>query len=837
MAQRRGPRWTISLSLSVACGLMLLLTAAAHTDETPHTDRAGMPLPKEAICRLGSVQLRPGDGISFVGFSRDGRTILCLANNKVLQFWDARAGKLRRRVDFTWEFHAIFALISGGKVLYFDGDRTCRTFDDTTGKLLSKSTLASARKKGNELAPVALISHDGALLARRDERGVVVLFDVATGKERRRMPLRVGPPPANRNFLIAGLTMAFTSDDATLAVVSEGNRIEFFETATGKHVGTLEAPFTKAVHHIDFSPDGKDLFCAVFEEQPVIVRGWAGQRDIVRLDGAKYGNRGAFAPSGRLLALAEWRTGVTFYDPATGKRIRSLKGAGGCSALAFSADSRTLLIAEGLGTLSTWDVTTCRRLNPAPEPPGSFSVIRFLKGGKEVLIYADRHLVLDARTGRILRPYSAIEPSWPLWTRFAPDGVTFQTLQEGLFRLYDARTGAELWKLGSSDVPCRNFLIAGRTFYVVVDGPIFHVWDLATRTKRRSWKGPAGLNAELLAISSDGRWLAAASGGQVVGANRNVYIWDTATGKLIRQYNPAGGAAYALAFAPNSDRLVVATDEPYRNGPRTIRLLDVQTVKEVATLAHVEDFLHHFVFSPDGRTLAVSDAPNSLRLWEVATGKVRHRFEGHRNRVDSLAFSSDGGRLAATSLDAPGYVWDVYGTHAVGVARAKGGYAAQHDRNWQDLADADAVRAFAAVRRLVQSPSPAITLLRGKLRPARAIGLARFRQLLRDLGSEDFSTRRRATEELDRLGDAAEGALEDARRQDNPVEVRRRIEALLGKLHGPTPERLRRARALEVLEQIGTSEAFALLDDLAGGAPEAALTREARGACTRLRRR
>ena len=53
------------------------------------------------------------------------------------------------------------------------------------------------------------------------------------------------------------------------------------------------------------------------------------------------------------------------------------------------------------------------------------------------------------------------------------------------------------------------------------------------------------------------------------------------------------------------------------------------------------------VFSPDGRLLAVaSQAPPSedskIRLWEVASGKVRREFSGRFGPVISLAFSPDG---------------------------------------------------------------------------------------------------------------------------------------------------------------------------------------------------
>ena len=69
--------------------------------------------------------------------------------------------------------------------------------------------------------------------------------------------------------------------------------------------------------------------------------------------------------------------------------------------------------------------------------------------------------------------------------------------------------------------------------------------------------------------------------------------------------------------------------------------------------------------------------------------------------------------------------------------------------------------------------------------------------------------------------------------------MRRRAEGLLEKLRGPLTdaERLRSLRVVEVLEHAGTEQARRLLARLAGGAAEARLTREAKGAMQRLDRR
>jgi hypothetical protein len=151
------------------------------------------------------------------------------------------------------------------------------------------------------------------------------------------------------------------------------------------------------------------------------------------------------------------------------------------------------------------------------------------------------------------------------------------------------------------------------------------------------------------------------------------------------------------------------------------------------------------------------------------------------------------------------------------------------------MADADAPRACRALWRLADARG-GLPFLREKLRPVRHPGPGRLARLVADLGSPDYATREEATRGLKGLGEAARGALEKAREDVTAPEVRLRAERLLRHMNPRAPERLREARALQLLEYLGTSEARRQLADLAGGAPGARLTEEAKGALQRLAR-
>jgi hypothetical protein len=180
-------------------------------------------------------------------------------------------------------------------------------------------------------------------------------------------------------------------------------------------------------------------------------------------------------------------------------------------------------------------------------------------------------------------------------------------------------------------------------------------------------------------------------------------------------------------------------------------------------------------FSPDSRWLATGDAAGKLRIWEVISGQEVRSFGGHHSTVIAH-FSPDGKLLVAASDEAPCFIWDVLTISN----QASKLTAAELQASWNDLGKSDAKLAFEAIGRLVNNPDLAVALIRKNLKPAAAI---------------------------------------DPKAPEMPS------------------KRLEETRALSVLEFIGNSEATKLLDELAKGAKDDALTRAAIDTRERLRKR
>ncbi len=72
-------------------------------------------------------------------------------------------------------------------------------------------------------------------------------------------------------------------------------------------------------------------------------------------------------------------------------------------------------------------------------------------------------------------------------------------------------------------------------------------------------------------------------------------------------------------------------------------------------------------FSPDGTRVVSGSADQTVRLWDVVTGKELRAWRGHNRPVLAIRFSPDGARVVSGSEDGTACVWDVDGETAAAV--------------------------------------------------------------------------------------------------------------------------------------------------------------------------
>src|SRR4051812_19663725 len=85
-----------------------------------------------------------------------------------------------------------------------------------------------------------------------------------------------------------------------------------------------------------------------------------------------------------------------------------------------------------------------------------------------------------------------------------------------------------------------------------------------------------------------------------------------------------------------------------------------QEIKETRTLEGHSHLISCMAFSPTENTLLASGAfDNTVKLWDMETGKEKATLRGHSDVVGGLAFSPDGKLLASACRDRVLRLWDV----------------------------------------------------------------------------------------------------------------------------------------------------------------------------------
>jgi WD40 repeat protein len=533
--------------------------------------------------------------------------------------------------------HAYFLRFSAdGRTLHslHHGNTLGRYWDLDTGKELSGPQMAD-------------LSRDGQFLAANGADGKVTLTHVGSGRVVGVFPSRPVWPtyafdPARRRFAV---------------VAPDSTTVRLYDLATGLEEHALAHP--AFVHHVVWRPDGRLLATAANDNSLYVWDAQSGVRQAVL-----HGHEGlptalAYSRRGDLLASSGWDATVRLWDPMSGRALVRLEGRLGVPW--FGPDDRTLGFTQAGQKLELWRIESggdvCRLLC-GPQVPHPLWTVAFSPDGLSLAAAGPLGVtVWDRPSGR-----AATSLPGPCHSaRFGGDGQTLLVCGARGVEQYPVPAARD----GTEAPPGRPRLVFESPDVRAISRPVGGGRVVATDFARGravlldpDGAAPPTVLGEhrglaQVATSADGRWAATGVAGV---STPSVRVWDLRRKSLAWELPaPLSDGTACVAFSPDGRWLVTGTFRDYR-------LWEVGTWRAGPTIARENAGVMPgaLAFAPDGSALAVSRSARHVSLVGVPGGEELASFEAPELlKIQALAFSPDGHRLAAACDRQTVQLWDL----------------------------------------------------------------------------------------------------------------------------------------------------------------------------------
>jgi serine/threonine protein kinase len=136
--------------------------------------------------------------------------------------------------------------------------------------------------------------------------------------------------------------------------------------------------------------------------------------------------------------------------------------------------------------------------------------------------------------------------------------------------------------------------------------------------------------------------------------DKTVRVWDASNGSTILTYRGHWDRVQASAWSPDGRRIASAGDDG------TVQVWDAATGQHFLTYRSHTNAVTVMAWSPDGKRIASASEDKTVQVWDVSNGGLVFTYRGHLNKVLALAWSPDGRRIASGGEDKRVQVWQPF---------------------------------------------------------------------------------------------------------------------------------------------------------------------------------
>lgn len=312
-----------------------------------------------------------------------------------------------------------------------------------------------------------------------------------------------------------------------------------------------------------------------------------------------------------------------------------------------------------------------------------------LGGGYGVRLWDTRHAGLRHL---LAGPY----PSMINHTAFSPDGsLLAAATNSGGVQVWETQGGLRLHTFSMFNPTTPGNAYLGTAYEVVFapdgrrlgasgDNRIYRIWNRSTFALEQTLVAP-GIPTYSLTFSPDSHLLATGDMLQQQQERTNaIRLWDLNTGTVRSVLKDPRDAGRNSRFLPPHIRYIprkpLLASWAFNDTAVLLWNTSVGTVSK--QLETGPEGLTGLAISSDGSRLAITTIRGSISLWDVAAGKKLRQWRGHDGQAMEPAFSPDGKMLYTTSLDHTVKFWSVTDGQLHGTLRFFSGQESRIANAW-----------------------------------------------------------------------------------------------------------------------------------------------------------